>query len=155
MAWGKKENAITVIAAGTTIEGDVRTSGKVHVDGEIKGTLRVEGDLAIGPKGKIHGELAGVNVTVAGEVVGKAEVIGLLRVLSGGVVRDDVSYEKLEVQQGGRLLGSTREVSRSDAETSTTRAKKTRTTAEKIEAMSEDEARALVESIPPAARGQA
>ena len=105
---GSKSNkaaTATLIAKGTTVRGEIEIESDLHVDGTLEGTVSVKGDVSVGPDGKILGTLKAKNLTVGGRVDGTVTVEGLLRVLNGGRVGDDVRYDALEVQNGGVIEG--------------------------------------------------
>jgi len=95
----------TLIAKGTSVKGEIENESDLHVDGTLEGTITVRGDVSVGPEGKILGTLTAKNLTVGGHVEGHVTVEGLLRVLAGGRVCDDVHYDALEVQNGGVIEG--------------------------------------------------
>jgi cytoskeletal protein CcmA (bactofilin family) len=97
----------TVIGRGTLIEGTVRVSGRVQVDGNIDGTLIAEGPVSVGPSGSIIGEVVAHELAVGGRVEGKVNVREHLHVAPDGVCRGDVRYGSLQVDRGGVLDGST------------------------------------------------
>ncbi|HKC67450.1 MAG TPA: polymer-forming cytoskeletal protein, partial [Bacteroidia bacterium] len=49
--------SVNLIAAGTTITGDVKTEGDFRIDGTLQGTLVVKGKLVVGSNGHIQGEI--------------------------------------------------------------------------------------------------
>lgn len=104
--FSKKTSGMTVVGAGTTIEGNVCVPGSLQVDGCIEGTLEAKGDVSVGPDGVITGSVRARNLTVNGLVDGNVEVEAHLCILQGGTVSKDVRYETLEVKRGGKLLGT-------------------------------------------------
>ena len=97
----------TVIGRGTVIEGTVRVTGRVQVDGMIEGTLLAEGPVSVGPNGSILGEVVAHELTVGGKVEGKVSVQENLHIAPNGVARGEVRYGSLQVDRGGVLDGST------------------------------------------------
>jgi cytoskeletal protein CcmA (bactofilin family) len=97
----------TVIGRGTVIEGTVRVSGRVQVDGQIDGTLIAEGHVSVGPNGSIVGEVVADQLAVGGRVEGKVNVREHLHIAPGGSARGDVRYGTLQVDRGGVIDGST------------------------------------------------
>ena len=96
----------TVIAAGSTVEGTLRTRGKVQVDGVIDGKLLAEGAVSVGPEGKILGEVFADQLTVGGCIEGTAVARGHLHVLASGAVRGTAHYATLQVERGGVMDGN-------------------------------------------------
>ena len=97
----------TVIGRGTVIEGTVRVSGRVQVDGRIDGTLVADGHVSVGPSGAILGEVVAVELAVGGRVEGKVSVREHLHVAPQGIARGELRYGSLQVDRGGVLDGST------------------------------------------------
>ena len=97
----------TIIGAGAVIEGIVRVSGRVQIDGRIEGTLEVEGEVSVGPKGVVDGELLGTTLVIGGKATGKITARNHLHVVSTGVVQGDVRYDTLQVDRGGLIGGNT------------------------------------------------
>jgi cytoskeletal protein CcmA (bactofilin family) len=97
----------TVIGRGTVIEGTVRVSGRVQVDGEIEGSLIAEGHVSVGPSGSIVGEVVADQLAVGGRVEGKVTVREHLHIAPGGSTRGELRYGSLQVDRGGVIDGST------------------------------------------------
>ena len=97
----------TLIGRGTLIEGTVRVTGRVQVDGQIDGTLLADGPVSVGPSGSIVGEVSAHELVVGGRVEGKVNVREHLHVAPNGVCRGEVRYGSLQVDRGGVLDGST------------------------------------------------
>lgn len=104
--FGNKLAEPTVIGRGTVIEGTIRTSGRIQVDGQIDGTLEVEGHVSVGPNGRITGEVVADDLVVGGKVEGKAFARKHLHVASSGSVRGEVRYGTLQVDRGAVMDGS-------------------------------------------------
>ncbi|HEX4352835.1 MAG TPA: polymer-forming cytoskeletal protein [Polyangiales bacterium] len=97
----------TVIGRGTVIEGTVRVSGRVQVDGQIDGSLIAEGHVSVGPSGSIVGEVIADQLAVGGRVEGKVTVREHLHIAPGGSTRGELRYGSLQVDRGGVIDGST------------------------------------------------
>jgi cytoskeletal protein CcmA (bactofilin family) len=102
----KAEASITIIAAGSVIEGTLRARGMVQVDGTIDGALLAEGHVSVGPEGKILGEVTAEQLSVAGKVEGTVFARGHLLVLASGSLHGSARYTSLEVERGGVMDGS-------------------------------------------------
>lgn len=102
----KSDNAITVIAAGSVVEGTLRVRGMVQVDGTIDGTLIADGHVSVGPDGRILGEVTADQLSVGGKVEGTINAKGHLHVLASGAVRGNARYASLEIERGGVMDGN-------------------------------------------------
>jgi cytoskeletal protein CcmA (bactofilin family) len=97
----------TVIGKGTVVEGTIRVSGRVQIDGQIDGTVIAEGHVSVGPDGSILGEVSAEELAVGGRVEGKITVRGHLHIAPAGIARGDMRYGSLQVDRGGVIDGST------------------------------------------------
>jgi cytoskeletal protein CcmA (bactofilin family) len=95
----------TVIGQGTTIEGNLRASGRVQIDGHLKGTLEVDGQVSVGPKGSITGELIADELAIGGRVEGKVTARKHLYVAATGAVIGELCYGTLQVERGAVIDG--------------------------------------------------
>ncbi|GAA0784570.1 bactofilin family protein [Marinobacterium sediminicola] len=97
-------NAVTIIARGNHLSGDMRVSGKVHVDGVVEGRLEVTDDVTIGRHGVVRGFLTAQHVNVSGLIEGDV-FCDSLHIERGGKVRARVCSEKLTIDPQGCFLG--------------------------------------------------
>lgn len=102
------EHIISIIAAGTTILGDVVSEGDIRVEGHIIGKLVCHSRLVIGRKGNIEGNVDASNATVAGQIHGTVVVRDLLHVQNTGLIRGDIIAGRIVVDDGGEYSGNSK-----------------------------------------------
>jgi cytoskeletal protein CcmA (bactofilin family) len=100
-------SAVTLISAGSELQGDLRVRGAVRVDGAVYGNVITDGHLALGPDARILGEVRARSLAVGGRIDGIVRVREHLQVLRTGVVRGHARYQSLEIERGGVMDGST------------------------------------------------
>jgi cytoskeletal protein CcmA (bactofilin family) len=88
---------------GTEIQGDLRFKQTVRVDGRIRATIRSEGELILGPKGLIEGDITVASLTVSGRIKGNLRIKDRLEIHPGGRVEGEVLLGRpgLVVHDGG------------------------------------------------------
>ncbi|MGP8217160.1 MAG: bactofilin family protein [Bacteroidia bacterium] len=108
MAKNIQEDASTVnqIKAGTHIEGEVKSSGDMRIDGTLKGKIQTQGKLVIGPTGKIEGEISCQNAEIHGSINGKITVTELLSLKASSKLLGDIVIGKLAIEPGAQFSGS-------------------------------------------------
>jgi cytoskeletal protein CcmA (bactofilin family) len=104
--FGTKATEPTVIGRGTVIEGTIRASGRIQIDGQVDGMLEVDGQVSIGPSGRVTGELIANDLVVGGRAEGKVTARNHLHVASTGAVKGEVQYGTLQVDRGAVMDGS-------------------------------------------------
>jgi len=98
----------SVIAAGVEIKGDINSQGSMRVDGNIEGKVYIKGDLILGEKGRIKGEVRAGNLLLAGRIEGNANTSGRLEITPSGYMNGDISCNTIIIEEGGALDGSSR-----------------------------------------------
>lgn len=98
----------TLIGKGTTIDGDLRFSGGLHVEGVIKGNLSAEGDdatLILAEHGHIQGEVRVPSMVLNGMIDGDVFASGKVELFEKAKICGDVYYNLLEMAVGAEVNG--------------------------------------------------
>jgi len=103
---GEKIHA--VIGADFTVTGTINGQGSLRVDGTVEGDLIVNGNVIIGEKAQVTGNITAYNVLVAGTVSGNITAQGRLEITAHGCVMGDTTSATLVVDEGGILSGQSR-----------------------------------------------
>ncbi len=98
----------TLIGRGTTIDGDLRFSGGLHVEGVIKGNLAADGDdatLILSEHGHIQGEVRVPSMVLNGMINGDVFASGKVELFEKARICGDVYYNLLEMAVGAEVNG--------------------------------------------------
>lgn len=95
--------AASLISQDFTLEGGVAGEGELHVDGVIRGDVRM-GRLTLGDTGRIEGSIEAEAVDIRGRVVG-AITASQVRLYSTAHVDGDITHEQLSVETGAYFQG--------------------------------------------------
>ncbi len=93
----------SIVSEGFTITGDLRSSGVLHVEGRVSGTL-VAHSVNISVTGEIEGEVTCTTLNIKGHMLGKA-VCDELIVASTAHVQGNISYRFLSIGSGATIQG--------------------------------------------------
>ena len=100
----------TVIGSHTQVEGDIRFSGGLHVDGTIKGNLVAEPGtetvLTVSEKGRIEGDVRVPNLVLNGAVQGDVYASARVELASHARVTGNVYYNLIEMAMGAEVNGN-------------------------------------------------
>lgn len=99
------EKIQTIIGEGTEIKGNIQSTGVVRIDGVLEGTIQHNGDLLVGPKGKVVAEIRSKALSIAGEVRGEVHVEGKLELLPGSRLYGDIRCGHFVVHEGAMFHG--------------------------------------------------
>lgn len=89
-----------IIAQGTTIVGDFSSQGDFRIDGTIEGNVKTSGKVVVGKSGLIKGTLEGTDAYFEGAFSGKLSLSGTLTLKSSAQIDGDVEVGKLAVEPG-------------------------------------------------------
>jgi cytoskeletal protein CcmA (bactofilin family) len=98
--------SINLIGEGSAVEGTVRSSTDVRVNGTITGDVEVDGKVIVAEKGFIDGTLTATNADIAGRVVGDLTVENRLLLKATARVHATVKTGRLVVEEGAEFDGS-------------------------------------------------
>ncbi len=96
----------TIIGAGTTITGDIISSGDIRIDGTLIGNVKSKARVLIGQDGMVEGDVSGQNADITGKVTGSVKVQELLQLRGKSVVAGEIYTGKLEVEPTASFNGS-------------------------------------------------
>lgn len=95
----------TVLGANTDMEGNIRTTESLRVDGRIKGEISAD-CVVIGDAGVILGDVTANKVTVGGKVKGNISAAVSLELLPKGQILGDIRTSKLVISDGATFEGN-------------------------------------------------
>ena len=112
----KKQPPIkSLIAQGTCIEGNLRFTDGLRVDGEVIGDIRAaDGSasiLVISESAMVTGHVYADHVIINGRILGPVHASELLELQPKAKIAGDVSYKALEMHQGAVISGQLRPTS--------------------------------------------
>jgi cytoskeletal protein CcmA (bactofilin family) len=101
----KARGAATVIAPETRFVGEVTGRRAVRVEGNLKGTVKLEAPLDVVEGATVEAEIHATVVRVAGSVVGNITASGLVDLAATASVKGDIQAPALRVVEGAKLEG--------------------------------------------------
>lgn len=93
----------SLIAAGMTVEGVVRSDGEVHVDGVVRGDLQVQ-RLVVGDSALVDGTVLADSVEIRGRLTGSV-VARTVRLFQAARVTADLTCDQVAVELGAQFEG--------------------------------------------------
>ena len=112
----KKQPSIkSLIAQGSCIEGNLKFTDGLRIDGEVIGDICAnEGSasiLVISESALVTGRIFADHVIINGRVMGPVHASELLELQPKAKIEGDVSYKALEMHQGAVIFGQLRPTS--------------------------------------------
>lgn len=97
--------AISVIASGLRVVGDLAGSGGIRIEGQVEGSVTADGSVQVGPEGVVDGRVEAEEVIVAGRVSGSIAAGRVARLRAGCRVEAEVKAPAIELEEGGVVNG--------------------------------------------------
>lgn len=107
----KPQNRIdSLIGAGTRVEGNIRFTGGLRIDGEVRGNIEAaesasSSTLVLSEQARIEGMVNVAHFVVNGTVVGPVTVSESLEMQPKARIVGDVEYTVIEMHQGAVIEG--------------------------------------------------
>ncbi|NOI57084.1 polymer-forming cytoskeletal family protein [Vibrio coralliilyticus] len=100
----------TVIAEGGYIEGQLKLTCNIQIDGQIKGSIETDRSVTISATGSVDGSIRAERLIINGRFLGKVYTKSL-EILEHGYLEGEVSATEFTIQKGGVFLGNSKNVS--------------------------------------------
>ena len=100
------EGAMSIIAAGMTVTGDIDSAGVVKVEGRVEGSVRTARQVLIGRQGEVKGDIETREAVIGGRVEGTITASERVDVQATASVNGDIHTKSIVVQEGGKINGS-------------------------------------------------
>ena len=98
----------TIIGPGTSVSGNIESSGFIRLDGNVLGDVKARGRVVVGERARMKSNISGTSVTVGGVVFGNVIASERLVVLNTGLIMGDVITRCIQADEGclihGRVL---------------------------------------------------
>lgn len=99
----------TWVGKNTRMQGDVRFSGGLHVDGQVTGNIVADDSqpsvFELSETGQVEGHVRAPTVILAGRVDGDVYATERLEMAAGASINGDVHYQQIEMAIGAEING--------------------------------------------------
>jgi cytoskeletal protein CcmA (bactofilin family) len=95
----------SIIAAGTTLKGDISSNGDIRIDGTLQGNIQSTAKVVIGANGVVEGDISGQQADVMGRINGTIKVKELLQLKGGCNVSGNIYAAKLQIETSANFNG--------------------------------------------------
>jgi cytoskeletal protein CcmA (bactofilin family) len=99
------DEIVSIFGEGVEVSGEVSFANGLRVDGVLKGKLRSEGLLVVGPRGKIDAEVFIRRASISGEFRGSIHATDRVEIHNEGRVFGDLFTPCLIIEAGALFEG--------------------------------------------------
>lgn len=94
-----------VVAKGTKIEGNFRSSENLRLDGVIVGEVQCDHKLVMGEQSRIEGKVQAAEAVIMGRIKGDITVSGTLQLQSTAHIEGNIVSKYMIVEEGAEFNG--------------------------------------------------
>ena len=102
------DTAMSVIAQGMRVVGDIDCGGVLKIEGVVEGTIRGPRQLLLGRQGEVKGDIHAREIVLGGRVEGTVVADERIEIQGTAFVIGDVHTKSIVVLEGGRINGAVR-----------------------------------------------
>jgi cytoskeletal protein CcmA (bactofilin family) len=95
----------SLIGSGTSLKGDITSSGDLRIDGTLIGNINCSSKIIIGANGVVEGDISGQTADIMGKVSGTIKVKELLQLKSNCQVNGNLYSAKLQIEPAANFNG--------------------------------------------------
>lgn len=111
MAKDGSSGSTSLVSRPMVVEGEIIGDESLHVDGRVKGTIRLKGDLFVGVGGIVEADVDANNVVIQGTITGKVLARRQLEVQPSGRFNGECTAASFEIREGAIFEGVSRMLS--------------------------------------------
>ncbi|HNX10562.1 MAG TPA: polymer-forming cytoskeletal protein [bacterium] len=95
----------TIIGESIKVKGNFNGNGNIVIDGLLEGSLSTKGNVFIGEKAKIAGNVSAQEIIINGEISGNLNVKETLSVGSTARIYGDIECANMSIEHGAIFNG--------------------------------------------------
>ena len=95
----------TLIGAGTTLKGDIKSNNDLRIDGTVIGNINSNAKIIVGTSGVVEGDIMGNQADIVGKVSGNIRAKELLQLRGDSTVTGNIYAGKLQIEPTATFNG--------------------------------------------------
>lgn len=99
------QSGASIISSGTTLKGDISSTGDIRIDGVLHGNIQCTAKVVIGANGVVEGDITGQQADIMGKINGTIKVKELLQLKGGSNVNGNIYASKLHIETSANFNG--------------------------------------------------
>ncbi len=98
-------DSTSLISPNARIEGEIRGNENINIEGCIKGSIRLNGDVYVAASGVVEADIEAINVNIEGRVIGNITARDNLEIQSSGKMTGDITARSIDIKEGSTFEG--------------------------------------------------
>jgi len=102
---GYANGSTSLLSKEVKLEGDIQGSENLQVEGRFKGSIKLSGDVIVGPTGIVEADVEADNVVIQGRINGNVMARKQLQIQSSGRLVGDCTAQSIDIKEGALFEG--------------------------------------------------
>ena len=98
-------DSTSLISKNVKIDGDIQGPENLHIEGYIKGSVKLSGNIFVGSTGIVEANLEAKNIVIQGEVAGNIVAHKQLEIHPSGKLIGDCTAASIDIKEGAIFEG--------------------------------------------------
>ena len=98
----------SLISRNSRIEGDITGKENIIIEGSVKGSIKIDGNIFVGASGVIEADVEAENISIQGNITGNVAARGQLDIQPAGRISGDISARSIDIKEGASFEGRSR-----------------------------------------------
>jgi len=99
------DDSTSLLSKNVKIEGDIQGEKNLQVEGQLKGSIKVTGNVLIGNTGIVEADIEAQSIVIQGNVTGNVIVRQQLEIQPTGRLIGDCTARSIDIKEGAILEG--------------------------------------------------
>jgi len=98
-------DSTSLLSRNVEIDGEIQGPENLHIDGHIKGSIKLAGDIFVGNTGVVEADLEAKSIVIQGEVAGNVMAHKQLEIHPSGKLIGDCTAASIDIKEGAIFEG--------------------------------------------------
>ena len=101
----KAAGSTSLLSKKVNIVGEIQGNEDLHVEGRFKGSIKITGNIFVGPTGVVEADVEANNIIIQGKINGNVLARQQLEIQSAGELIGDCSAQSIDIREGAIFEG--------------------------------------------------
>jgi cytoskeletal protein CcmA (bactofilin family) len=107
---GTSTGTTSLLSKEVKIEGDIQGNENLQIEGKLKGSIKISGDIYVGPTGVVEANVEADNVVIQGLISGNVTARKQLQIQASGKLMGDCTAQTIDIKEGAYFEGRSKMV---------------------------------------------
>ena len=99
-------DSTSLLSKNVKIDGEVQGPENLHIEGYVKGSIKLSGDIFVGNTGIVEADLEAKNIVIQGKVAGNVMAHKQLEIHPSGKLIGDCTSASIDIKEGAIFEGA-------------------------------------------------